>query len=41
MKIKEIKYLILLILFTEKPQFGILGVERINVLMINLEIDKL
>jgi K+-transporting ATPase ATPase C chain len=27
--------------FTEKPQFGILGVERINVLMINLEIDKL
>jgi K+-transporting ATPase ATPase C chain len=27
--------------FTEKPQFGILGQERINVLMINLEIDKL
>ncbi len=27
--------------FTEKPQFGILGAERINVLMINLEIDKL
>jgi K+-transporting ATPase ATPase C chain len=27
--------------FTEKPQFGILGEERINVLMINMEIDKL
>lgn len=27
--------------FTEKSQFGILGEERINVLMINMEIDKL
>lgn len=26
---------------TEKPQIGILGEERINVLLINLEIDKL
>jgi K+-transporting ATPase ATPase C chain len=27
--------------FTEKPQFGILGQERINVLLINIELDKL
>jgi K+-transporting ATPase ATPase C chain len=26
---------------TENPQIGILGEERINVLLINLEIDKL
>jgi K+-transporting ATPase ATPase C chain len=27
--------------YTEKPQFGILGQERINVLLINIELDKL
>lgn len=27
--------------YTEKPQFGILGQERINVLLINTELDKL
>jgi potassium-transporting ATPase KdpC subunit len=27
--------------YTEKPQFGILGEERINVLLINIELDKL
>ncbi len=26
---------------TEEPQFGFLGIERINVLMLNIELDKL
>ena len=38
---KKVKLLNIIDTFTEKPQFGILGEERINVLMINLEIDKL
>lgn len=38
---KKVKLLNIIDTFTEKPQFGIFGEERINVLMINLEIDKL
>jgi potassium-transporting ATPase KdpC subunit len=38
---KKKKLLNIIESFTERPQFGILGVERINVLLINLEIDKL
>jgi K+-transporting ATPase ATPase C chain len=38
---KRTKILNIIDSFIEKPQFGILGVERINVLMINLELDKL
>ena len=39
--VKRNKMLNIIDSFTEKPQFGLLGEERINVLMINLEIDKL
>lgn len=38
---RKVKLINIIDTFTEKPQFGILGEERINVLMINLEIDKL
>jgi len=38
---KKLKLLNTIDSFTEKPQFGFLGEERINVLLINVEIDKL
>ena len=34
---RRVKLLNIIDTFTEKPQFGILGEERINVLMINLQ----
>lgn len=38
---KRMKLLNIIDSLTEKPQFGFLGEERINVLLINVEIDKL
>lgn len=35
------KIMVLINGLTEKPQFGIFGEERINVLMLNIELDKL